>query len=90
MSQAELIAAVAAKAGVSQEAATKVYKALKEQIHEQLAAGEEARLNGLGKFRRVSTAPRKARNPRTGEQMTVPAGTKVKFYAAKELKDAVQ
>lgn len=90
MSQAELIAAVAAKAGVSQEATAKVYKALKEQIHEQLAAGEEVRLHGLGKFLRVATAPRKARNPRTGEQMTVPAGAKAKFYAAKELKDAVQ
>ncbi len=89
MSQAELIAAVAAKAGVSQDAATKVYKALKQHINEQLTAGEEVRLNGLGKFIPVVTAPRKARNPRTGDTMTIPSGKKVKFYAAKDLKDSV-
>ena len=50
---------------------------------------EEVRLVGFGTF---ATAERKAgtgRNPRTGEEMTIPASTTVRFKAGKGLKDAV-
>ena len=50
---------------------------------------QEVRLVGFGTF---STSKRKAgkgRNPRTGEEIKIPASTTVRFKAGKGLKDAV-
>lgn len=46
-------------------------------------------LIGFGKFEIRDRAARKGRNPRTGEEITVPATRTVGFTAGKELKEAV-
>jgi DNA-binding protein HU-beta len=38
----------------------------------------------------VETAPRKARNPQTGEEVKVPAGRRARFRPGKALKDALE
>jgi DNA-binding protein HU-beta len=46
-------------------------------------------LPGLGKLVRKDRAARMGRNPMTGEQISIPAKTVVKFRVAKAAKDAV-
>jgi len=41
----------------------------------------------LGTFKRERTEAREGRNPRTGEKIQIVAGYKVKFKAAKALRD---
>jgi len=58
-------------------------------ITEQLAAGEPITLQGFGTFEVRERDATTARNPRTGESVSVPAKKVPVFKAAKSLKDAV-
>jgi len=55
-----------------------------------LKKGDEVSIAGLGIFSVKTRAARQARNPRTGETISVPAMKVPKFRAAKALKDAVK
>lgn len=94
MNQADLVKAVAGAAATTQDNVDGVLKALAAVVHEELGAGGEVTLLGIGKLKvhtRPATAARKGRNPRTGEAIDIPAKPAVKvphFSAAKALKDA--
>ncbi len=64
-------------------------KAFKLTILEQLAAGNEVYLPGVGKFKVVERAARPGKNLHTGETMTIKAHNAVKFVPSKTLKDKV-
>lgn len=59
-------------------------------ITKSLARGEEVAIAGFGIFRSVKVAARSGRNPKTGEQIRIPASVRPKFKAGKALKEAVQ
>jgi DNA-binding protein HU-beta len=59
-------------------------------ITKSLARGEEVTVTGFGTFRAVKISARSGRNPKTGEQIRIPASVKPKFRAGKALKDAVR
>ena len=84
--QAELIAAVAKDAGVSQADAGRVLTAIVENIHKSLKSGGDVRISNLGVF---DTAAREGRNPATGATIKIPASKAVRFRVSKPLKDAV-
>ena len=50
---------------------------------------EEVSFVGFGKFISTEKAERVMRNPRTGEQVTVPAKKSVRFKPAKLFKDSI-
>ena len=87
--QAELIAAVAKDAGVSQADAGKVLTAIVEQIHASLTAGGDVRISNLGVFDTAARAEREGRNPATGATIKIAASKAVRFRVSKPLKDAV-
>ena len=58
-------------------------------IEEQVVAGNKARIDKLGILYAKERAARKARNPQTGEEISLPASKKVSFRPAKSLKDQV-
>jgi DNA-binding protein HU-beta len=64
--------------------------AMIESIVGTLKKGEEVSIAGIGIFSVKTRAARQARNPRTGEAISVPAMKVPKFRAAKALKDAVK
>ena len=49
----------------------------------------EVRLMGFGTFAAAKRAASIGRNPRTGEELKIPASTAVRFKMGKGLKDAV-
>ncbi|MFQ5345289.1 MAG: HU family DNA-binding protein [Mariprofundus sp.] len=73
--------AAARQVGISQKQARAVLDAVKEEIVVQLKAGEEVRLNGLGKFYTKHKDAHQARNPKTGEKVDVPARNYLRFKA---------
>ena len=90
MNKMDLVAAVAEETDLSRAKAAEVVDAVFGAIEGALKKQDEVRLVGFGTF---ATAQRKAgmgRNPRTGEEMKIPASTTVRFKAGKGLKDAVQ
>jgi DNA-binding protein HU-beta len=89
MNKQDLVAVVAEAGEMSKAKAGDVLDAVFEAITKSLKKKQEVRLVGFGTF---STSRRKAgkgRNPRTGEEIKIPATTTVRFKAGKGLKDAV-
>ncbi len=56
------------------------------QIIERLASGGRVELRGFGAFSARERAPRKGRNPRTGESVDVPAKRAPYFKPGKEVR----
>jgi len=89
MNKTELIAAVAAKAGMTKKDAEGVINATFETITESLAKGDKVQVSGFGIFEVRAREARVGRNPRTKETIEIPATKLPAFKAAKALKDAV-
>lgn len=89
MNKADLIDAIAAKAGISKKAAADALDAVIESITKALKKGESVALIGFGTF---SVAKRNARmgvNPATGEKIKIKAKRVAKFKAGAALAKAV-
>ncbi len=89
MTKAELISAVAAKAGLKKVEAEKAVAAFIATVTEGLKKGEKLSLVGFGTFSTAKRAARKGQNPQTGKKINIPAATVPKFKPGKTLKEAV-
>ncbi len=89
MNKKELISAVSAKTGLSKATCETVMVGLARATAQALSARDEITLIGIGKLSTQATKERSGKNPSTGEMMTIPAGTRIKFKALKAMKDAV-
>ena len=90
MTKVELIASVAAEAGMSKKDAEKAVNAALAAITEELKNGGKVSLFGFGTFEVRERPERQGRNPQTKEPMTIAASKLPAFKAGKALKDAVQ
>ena len=89
MNKTELIAEVAAKAGLSKKDAEKALAAVVDTVKEAVAKGDKVQLVGFGSFEVKKRAERIGRNPKTKEEIKIPASKIPAFKAGKALKDAV-
>lgn len=85
MNKQALIEAVAAKAQVSKAEAAKVLDAALDAAVEAVKAGEGLQLVGYATISVANKAARKAKNPRTGAVVNVPAKKVVKIKAGAKL-----
>ena len=90
MTKKEFIALYAEKANFETKAdAERKLDAVLDLFEEVLVKGEEVNFTGWGKFEVKETAARVGRNPKTGEEVQIPAKKVVKFKAGKGLADKV-
>ena len=89
MNKAELVAAVAEKAGLSKKDSEKAINAAFDAITGALVAGEKVQLVGFGAFEVKERGARIGRNPKTKEEIKIAASRVPSFKAGKALKDAV-
>ena len=89
MNKAELVAAVAEKTALSKKDSEKAVNAAFEVITEALVAGGKVQLVGFGSFETKERNARIGGNPRTKEEIEIPASRVPAFKAGKALKDAV-
>ena len=89
MNKAELIAAVAEKAGLSKKDSEAAVTAALDVITAGLQEGDKVQLVGFGSFEVKSRAARTGRNPKTKEAIEIPASKVPVFKAGKALKDIV-
>ncbi len=90
MTKADLVSSIAAKAGLTKAAAEKALNAFVESVTSSLKRGEKVSLVGFGTFEVATRAARKGRNPRTGEELHIPASKTPRFRPGKSLKEAVR
>ena len=89
INRSDLVSEIATKAGLTKVQADAAVAALQEVLIESLEKGEAVKLTGLLAVERVERAARTGRNPRTGEEISIPAGFGVKLTAGSLLKKAV-
>ena len=90
MTKSELVAAIAEKAGIRKKDAEAALNAFIEVVTETLKKGDKVEIRGFGTFLMKERAPRVARNPKTGEKVTVPAKLVPAFKPGKDLKEATE
>ena len=89
MTKAELIAKVAQSAQMGKTEANQDLNAVLDAMQEALAKDGKVILSGFGMFWTEKKDERLGRDPRTGETITVPARTGIKFKAYSQLKEKI-
>ena len=85
--KSQIIAKIAEDAGLTKVEAKTALESLVAQAYE--GANDGFTIPGLGKLVKQDRAERQGRNPATGEQITIPAKTVLKFRIAKAAKDTI-
>ena len=86
LTKADIVSGVARRLDFTQVQAAIVVDSFLKGVVSALKKGEEVEIRGLGSFRFRARAPRKGRNPKTGERVDVPAKRVPYFRMGKELK----
>ncbi len=89
MNKTELVASVAEKAGLTKKDSEKAVNAVLAAVSESLQKGEKVQLVGFGTFEVRERKARKAQNPQTKKEITIPATKVPAFKAGKGLKEVV-
>lgn len=89
MTKAELIDAVAGKAGVSKTETEKVLGAFFDQVVASVKKDDKVAWPGFGSFSLTKRVARTGRNPQTGAAVKIPASKAMKFTASSTLKAAL-
>jgi DNA-binding protein HU-beta len=90
MNKADLITRIAKDVALTKQQSEKVVDVLVHSVQDALGKGESVTLVGFGTFSVMSRASRKGRNPRTGQELSIPARKMPKFTAGKALRTAVR
>jgi len=89
MRKPELAAAIAEKADLTKEQASRVLNAVLEEITNALHRKDSVTLVGFGTFIQRHRGARTGQNPQTGQPVTIKASNTVAFKPGKFLKDSV-
>ncbi len=90
MTKLEMITTLARNNEVTQKKSAEIMDQMFDLIRGTLKEEGRVTLRGFGTFARTVRAPRKGRNPRTGEIVELPEAVSVKFKASKELKESLK
>ena len=86
MTKADLVEEIATKTGVSKNHTALIVDDLLDAICRALSEGSHLEIRGFGTFKVRERRARRARNPRSGEEVLVPAKLVPVFKPSKELK----
>lgn len=89
MNKAQLIDFIAGQEGLTKAAACRVLDTLLDTIQGAVSKGDEVVVIGFGRFVAKDTAARKGRNPKTGEEMKIPAKRVPRFIPGTAFRVAV-
>ena len=89
MTKPELVDAVAKATGMRKSDAGNAVDSVFMAIVDALGSNEEVAIAGFGTFDVRMRAARMGRNPRTGEQISIPASAACVFRPGKKVRDAV-
>ena len=89
MNKNDLISSVAESSGLTKADAGRAVDGVFDSIASALASGDDVRIVGVGSFSVANRAASTGRNPRTGEEIQIPASKQPKFKAGAPLKSAV-
>ena len=89
MNKQDLVLQLANKEQITQKKADELIASTLETIMKTLSKGDKVTLVGFGTFEARKRKERKGRNPKTGEEIQIPASVSPKFSAGKLFKSSV-
>ena len=89
MTKAELVEQVSAQTSVSKHHTALIVDALLDAVCRALSDGQHLEIRGFGTFKVRERRARRARNPRSGTELMVPAKLVPVFKPSRELKAQV-
>jgi DNA-binding protein HU-beta len=89
MTKSETLNALAEATGLSKKEVASFLDEMVNLAYKEVVGSGEFLIPGIGKLVKVDRKARMGRNPATGETISIPAKTVVKFRVAKAAKDAV-
>jgi nucleoid DNA-binding protein len=84
VTKSEFVEALAQSLGQSKQESEQTLEAVLETLREALRRGEKLDMRGFGVFKVRESKARQARNPRTGETVSVPAKKVATFKPSKD------
>ena len=88
LTKKKLIKNLSAKTGLTQKQVKKVVDGVFSEIASALASAKAVRIAEFGSFSVYERKERRGRNPRTGEEIVIPARKAIRFKASKNLRGA--
>ncbi len=89
MNRSDLVGVLKDEISLSRRYAEKIVNTFFDAIQDTLVEGERVEIRGFGSFTVNNYKPYRGRNPKTGDQIQVPAKKLPFFKVGKELKDRV-
>ena len=89
LNKADLVARVSEATGLPKATTEVAVNTIFTAVTDGLAKGDSIAIAGFGTFTVKNREARKGRNPRTGDEIDIPASNVPGFKAGKALKDAV-
>lgn len=90
MNKSQLVESIAERSQLTKSQAESAVNALVDSVTQALKNGEAVTLVGFGTFEARNRAGRTGRNPKTGEDIVIPAAIVPAFKPGKALKDALK
>ena len=85
MTKADIVELIAERTGFTVKDTRLVVERFLEEVKKCLAEGNHLEIRGFGTFKVKNNKARKARNPKTNEEVQVPARKKAVFKVSREL-----
>ncbi|MGB8952725.1 MAG: HU family DNA-binding protein [Candidatus Aminicenantales bacterium] len=89
MGKKEMVSKMAKVAGITLRQAESSFEALVKEIQTSLKAGKRVTFSGFGSFEVKMRKPRKGRNPKTGESISIPTKKRIKFNPSRSFKNSL-
>ncbi|MCU0080779.1 HU family DNA-binding protein [Extibacter muris] len=89
MNRNEFVEELCSRTSLTKSQATESMNAVLAILTERMAARDKVQFTGFGTFEAKYSPLRKARNPQTGEKVSIPAGYRPSFKAGKSLRGKV-
>jgi len=87
MNKEELVKRVSDEIGVIQTETAIIVDVVLQEIYKGIIENDKVTFKDFGAFHKVKRKPRLATNPRTGEDVKVPAKTVISFKMSKKMKE---
>jgi integration host factor subunit alpha len=84
-----LVSSIGNRLGISKFESSRIVESVLETVKTSLSNGEDVLISGFGKFSVKKKAPRKGRNPATGEDLPLDARTVVTFKSSPVMRERV-
>ena len=89
MTKSQTLASLSETTGLSKKEVASFLDAIVDLAYKEVKTSGEFTIPGIGKLVKQNRKARMGRNPATGEEISIPAKTVVKFRVAKAAKESV-